>query len=177
MKQILFIALCALSLTAFTTIFLSEWTIKEDYNIRFEGSGATGTFSGLEGTIVFDKANLAASKMAVSVDVNTINTGNTTKDKHAKGKSWFHATKYPKIRFTSERFESSSNGYTVTGTLEMRGVSKAFSIPFAFKESTDGGVFEGQVSVNRRDFGIDGPFISFMVSDEFKVNIRVPVGQ
>lgn len=164
-------------LTAFTFSSLFNWTINEDYEVRFKGGGAEGTFSDLKGTIQFDPTNLAGSKMDVSVAVNTISTGNTTKDKHAKGKSWFHAEQYPEIRFTSKSFQTAKEGYEVSGDLVLHGETKTITIPFTFEENEAGGLFKGTFSLNRKDYGIKGPIMGIMVGSEFQVDLKVPVSK
>lgn len=177
MKTILKLGLLALSFTffAFSSGFVGNWNISDDYSIRFSGTGAEGTFSGLNGTINFSEENLAIANMDVSVAVNTISTGNTTKDKHARGDSWFDAEKHPRIKFRSESFRKTSSGYSVKGTLTLHGVTKTVDIPFTFAKTTDGGLFKGSFTIDRQDYGIEGPWLAFTVGDEFKIDLKVPV--
>lgn len=169
--------LCFFLLSAFTTISIQNWKITDDYVISFEGGGAKGVFKDLKGSIVFDEKNLTASSMDVRVEVNSIDTGNKTKDKHAKGKSWFHAEKYPFISFKSEHFRPTAEGYEVVGELELHGTKKEVVIPFTFEQTKEGGVFAGQFSVLRKDYGIKGPLFGFTVGNDFKIDLRVPVGE
>ncbi|MEM9887949.1 MAG: YceI family protein [Bacteroidota bacterium] len=175
--KIAVVAVVTLSFTAFVWTDMANWNIQKDYEVRFEGRGAEGTFSGLEGEVVFDPSNLSASKMDVSVDASSISTGNATKDKHARGESWFHTEKYPKIQFQSKRFSKQGSTYEVVGDLNLRGVKKEITIPFTFKEQAKGGLFEGNFVINRTDYGIEGPFISFTVAKELEVSLSVPVAQ
>ena len=160
----------SLALPAFTAF--ESYTIADDYAIRFDTRGAEGTFTGLTGTVVFDEDDLAGARFDVTVDATTISTGNATKDKHARGDNWFDVERYPKIGFTSTAFAKTTNGYTVTGQLEMRGVKREVTIPFTFEHQ----VFEGALTVEREDYGIDGPFlIGGTVGDEVAITLRVPV--
>ncbi len=170
--------LVASSLTiALSPYYMSNWNISDDYNIRFSGRGAEGTFKGLQGTVDFDPQNLSNARMDVQVDVKTIDTGNSTKNRHAKGDSWFDAAKYPLIKFRSKRFARSSSGYVVTGDLTLHGTTKEVRIPFTFSERTNGGLFEGKFNVNREEYGIEGPLFSFTVAEEFEIELRVPVSE
>ena len=156
---------------------LADWKIMDDYTIKFSGSGAEGTFKGLEGTVVFDANHLDKSFFNVTVDARTISTGNKTKDRHARGSSWFDVEKYPKIGFESSAFMRVGSGYQVTGMLNMHGIKKEITIPFTFSGDNNSGFFEGNFKVNRKDFGINGPFLAFTVGDEFEVHLKVPVRQ
>jgi polyisoprenoid-binding protein YceI len=165
------IAFCA---SAFMVIGVN-WNIDPNYSIKFSGKKVAGTFSGLSGNVIFDPNNLQTSKMEVSVDVNSIKTGNTTQDDHAKGDSWFHAVKYPKISFTSSSFSKTMNGFVVNGNLTLRGVTKAVSIPFQFSETQGKGLFVGNFKVNRKDYGIKGNAFGFLVGEEFSIELKVLV--
>ena len=169
--SLLTIILASFSLVAFTSLSLTSYEIADNYSIKFDGRGASGTFSGLEGEIVFDENNLDAARINVSVDAKTINTGNTTQDKHARGDKWFDVVSYPNITFKSEKFKKTAEGYKVTGMFEIHGFKKSETIPFTFEDN----VFEGKIIINRHEYGIEGPFFAFTVSDEFEVNLRVPV--
>lgn len=169
--SLLAIILTSFSFIAFTSIVVTSYEITEDYSIKFDGRGAAGTFSGLKGEIAFDANNLEASSMNVKVDATTINTGNTTQDKHARSEKWFDVENYPNITFKSEKFEKTTEGYNVTGMFEIHGYKKSETIPFTFKDN----IFAGKLTINRQEYGIEGPFFAFTVSDEFEVDLRVPV--
>ena len=174
MKFLFLGALTALlSFSAFT--LTNAWNIGDDYIVKFDGRGAEGTFKGLQGTIEFDPRDPAAGQIDVTVDVNTIDTGNKTQNKHARGEGWFAAETYPTIRFQSTRFGKDKNGYTVTGNLTLRGVTKEITFPFTFTPRGDGGVFTGEFEVERKAYGIEGTFGQFAVSNTFEVELRVPV--
>jgi polyisoprenoid-binding protein YceI len=167
--------LIMLSTLAMSSLFQS-WTITNDYQVRFSGTGAIGNFRGLEGDIQFNPTDLNESRMDVRVAVATIDTGNKTKDRHARGASWFDAEQYPHIRFVSSSFRQTKAGYVVEGKLTLRGVTKAIRIPFAFEDATAGKVFNGKFTVNRHDYGIEGPWLAALtVGDEFTIQLRVSV--
>ncbi len=169
--------LLAISSMAFFSFSLLQfnWGISSDYSIKFSGKNAEGTFNGLSGTISFDEKELTKSKMDVVVKANTIKTGNDTKDKHARGDSWFDVEKYPDIRFISYSFEKVGVGYLVKGKLTLHGTTKDVAIPFTFKKDGNNGLFEGKFVVNRNEYGIEGNFFGFSVGDNFTIDLRVPV--
>ncbi len=175
LAQFLGLSLIAFLALAFTPLYFSNWNISDNYNIRFSGRGADGTFSGLQGSISFDANNLANARMNVSVDVKTISTGNNTKNKHARGDSWFDAERYPKITFRSKQFRAKSEGYEVVGNLTLHGTTKEVTIPFTFTENEQGGLFIGTFTVDRQEYGIEGPLLAFTVGDDFEIELRVPV--
>lgn len=177
MKAASFYVLSLILASSFAVRQLNGWRISEDYVIKFSGSGVEGTFRKLSGVIQFDPEDLKRSRFDVTVDVNTISTGNKTKDRHARGKSWLDAERYPMIRFTSSYIARREEGYVVMGTLELHGVKKEVNMPFTFSKNGYNGIFEGTLTVDRQEFGIEGPFLGFMVGDEFDITLKVPVAQ
>ena len=166
-----------ISLTILATVFAftlpQNWAIADKYSIVFTTSGVSGIFKNFNGNIIFDEQNIAASKFDVTVDVNSLNTGNGMQNKHAKSSEWFDAAKYPAIRFVSKKFTKAGAGYIVTGDLQMHGATKEVNIPFAFKRNGNAAKFEGNFNVNRNDFGIGKP--GGEVGDVIKLTASVPV--
>ncbi|CAH1000645.1 Protein YceI [Neolewinella maritima] len=130
-------------LTGFGLYQAANYTITEDYSIRFDGSGAEGTFRGLSGTIVFDPNDLASARMDVRLESATIATGNTTKDRHARGEKWFDVERYPYISFVATDFMRDAAGYVAEGELTLHGVRKTVRLPFTLTETAEGGCSRG----------------------------------
>lgn len=175
MKKLL---LPTLLLSSFLTLFASNWTVTEGYAIKFSTAKAEGTFSDLQGTIEFDPEALDKASFDVSVATATISTGNKKKDKHARGSKWFDAEQHPRIRFVSNKFVETDEGYSVTGDLTIKGITKPVTIPFTFAKTDDGGLFTGTTNILREDYELKGPLLlGGFVGDEVAVSIRVPVAE
>ena len=164
------IALSIIGFSAFTYLN-SHWEINPNYAIKFSGKRATGTFTGLKGTVDFDPVNLSTAKINVVVDATTINTGNKKKDEDAKSEGWFNVAQFPIIEFTSSAFTKQADKFSVHGTLELHGVKKEVDIPFTFVNNT----FAGTFKINRKDYNIKGSGLSFLVGSEYEINLNVPV--
>ncbi len=167
-----FAAIALIAASAFTVIKSQDWKIADDYSIKFDGGDPSGEFKGLKGNVNFDPNDLASSKFDVSVDVATINTGNGMKNTHAKSAMWFDAEKYPVIKFTSTAMTKTDAGYEVKGILDMHGVQKEITIPFAFSNN----VFTGSFQINRLDYNINTAEPKHGAA-EFKVDLTVPVSK
>ena len=172
-KKYLIAAATVFLLSSFGFVLLHHWEITGEHIIKFEGKYAHGVFEKLSGSIVFDPDNLAASKFDVEVDVNSINTGNELKNKHAKSEKWFDAERYPVIRFVSSDISRLDSGYIVRGDLQLHGIARQISIPFVFLRDTGKPVFKGSFKVNRGDFGIGKT--SGKESDSTAIELSVPV--
>lgn len=162
-------------LSAFTITQQLQWEIADDYVVSFDGRGASGSFSALDGKINFNPSDLAASSMDVSVNASTISTDSNGKDRHAKGDSWLDTEAFPTINFVSEKFVRRKDTYSVIGKLTLHGVSKEVEIPFTFTPNKTGGLFEGNFTVSRKDYGIKGPLMGFAVGNDFDISLKVPV--
>ena len=159
----------------FTGLLATNYTIDKAYSIRFSTEGAEGTFRGLSGTIDYDPENPAAGRFDVSVPVETISTGNGAKDKHARGSSWFDGDDHPQITFKSELIRETKTGLEVIGDLQMAGRTRSVTIPFTFEAGTPA-VFVGEFSVDRKNFGINGPLLfGGLVGRQVAVTLRIPV--
>lgn len=159
-------------LSAFTFKSSVNWKISEGYSIKFSGTDAEGIFKDLEGDVQFDNANPESSSFMFTVAVNSINTGKGMKNKHAVSDKWFDAEKYPNITFKSNSVSKQGDAFIVTGNMNIHGVSKEMTIPFAFNDNS----FTSQFSVNRMDFGVGTmKGMSAKVSNEIKLDVTIPV--
>ena len=174
MKKLIFSMATLLVLTAvFAFSVAQKWAIADKYSIKFSSSDVSGIFKTFTGSIDFDEQNPATSKFDVSIDVNSINTGNGLQNKHAKGEEWFDAAKFPAIKYTSSKIVKAGAGYQVTGNLQIKGVSKEYTIPFTFKKAGAAATFNGSFTVNRSDFKIGKP--GGDVAEQIKLDVAVPV--
>ena len=173
--SIAFICIAAL---AMSFAMIQNWNITEGNKVAFKIKSALGsvdgTVGGLKGTVSFDPADLAASNMDVTLDLATISTGNNKRDKDIKEEeTWFDIAKYPKIAFKSSSVTKSANGYTLDGTLTIKGVAKKIQIPFTFSDGAGGGNFVGALKINRLNYNVGKS--TMMVKDDVEVTITVPV--
>jgi polyisoprenoid-binding protein YceI len=149
--------------------------IDKNSSVKFEiknfGINTGGSFTGLQGSIAFDKDHPENAKFDVSIDANTINTDNSARDNHLREESYFDVKKYPRISFVSTKITSASNGtLTVFGKLTMKGTTKDISFPFTVTSNSDGYLFKGGFTINRRDYGVGG---SSTISNNLEVELNI----
>src|SRR5450631_106208 len=148
----------------------SASTVK--FRIKNFGFNVDGSFSGLKGTINFDPDNLAASSFDVSVDANSINTGNEMRDNHLKKEGYFDVKNFSRIRLVSSKpaRAGKDGAFFISAKLTIKNLTKDISFPFTAKASGDGYFFKGEFKMNRRDFGVGG---SSTISDNLDVLLEV----
>ena len=139
---------------------------------NFGFNNVTGSFKGLQGTVQFDPENLAVSRMDVTVDAKSVNTGINLRDNHLRKEEYFDVKNHPHIKFVSSRITKSTKAGTlfVYGKLTIKGVTKDISFPFTAKPIDGGYLFNGEFKLNRRDFKVGG---GSTVSDNLTVMLDV----
>lgn len=181
MKKVLTIAaasLFALTLSAYTVQAVLNWVIsaenaKVKFRLKAHGQELLGSISGAKGDISFDAAKPTEGSINCTVDIASIKTGIDKRDEHLQAKGWFDAAGSPVIRFASTKIEAAKEGYTTTGNITIKGVTKEISFPFTFVSGNDGGTFKGSFMVKRSDFGIgktEGD-----IDDAVTIDLEIPV--
>lgn len=133
-----------------------------------------GSFSGLSSDFQFDEKDLSKSSINASIDASTVNSGVGLRNRHLRNEEqWLNVEKYPRIHFKSTKIEKTSAGFSATGTLTLKDVSKPIVIPFTFSSSGNSGVFKGRFSIKRQDYKLGKPGGS--VGETIQINIEVPV--
>jgi polyisoprenoid-binding protein YceI len=145
----------------------------------------TFRFTGLKADYAYDPANLAATKLSVTVDVNSIDTA-TGGDAFGKkfnseltDESWLDAAKYPVMTFVSKSIQS-GDGRTgkIVGDLTMHGVTRPVTLDVTFN-GTGKGVpggdtragFSAKTVVKRSDFGV-AKYVP-LIGDDVAIDIEV----
>ncbi len=141
--------------------------------IKNFGMRTGGDFTGLKGSIVFDPNALNASTFNVSVNSNTVDTDNGSRDKHLRKEEYLSVEKHPLITFVSTKITKSSSAgrFYIIGNITIKGVTKAVEFGFSATPATTGYVFIGEFEINRRDFGVGGSSVS--LSDNLKVTLAI----
>jgi polyisoprenoid-binding protein YceI len=141
--------------------------------IKNFGVKVGGDFSGLKGTIKFDPANPVAASFDVTIDASTIDTDNNSRDGHLRKEEYFDVAKHKTIHFKSTKVVKSTNAgrYYIYGDLTIKGVTKPIEFGFGVTAKDAGYVFDGEFTINRRDFGVGGSSIS--MSDKLTVSLSV----
>lgn len=167
-----------LSLLLVFTAFTQHYTPVDEgsevgFTIRNFGVNVRGSFTGMEGEITFDESKLATSVFKVTVKSNTINTGIKRRDNHLNQEEFFDTEKFPELHFISEKVTTSTDKdyWFLFGKLTIKGVTKEVSFPFKATKSNSDYVFEGEFSINRRDFNVGGGSIS--MADELTVKLKI----
>mgnify|MGYP000975272134 CR=1 FL=1 len=144
-----------------------------------------GAFNEVSGTATIDGANPSVSSLEVTIQAGSIDTRDANRDGHLTSPDFFDVATYPTITFVATGFEvTGDDTVEVTGNLTIKDVTKPVTVPFEFGGAATDPFgnhrigFEGQVSVNRKDWGLTwnaaletgGVLVSDKVTLEFEVS-------
>lgn len=145
LKQITIILLAVAFIgigTAFTTeitdenLRSTEWEIDRahsaiNFTVNHFFTPVDGTFDDYDADIVFNPEDLDASRLNVTIPVESINTKNDRRDGHLQSDDFFNAEEWPNIQFVSNTIEQTGdNQYVAKGELTIRDVTRDFELPF-----------------------------------------------
>jgi polyisoprenoid-binding protein YceI len=121
-----------------------------------------GIIPRVTGTIDWDQEDVSRSIVDLTLDVRNLTTGTRKRDDHLLSEDFFHAEKYPTIRFRSNHVEPlGKDRVRVAGDLTMRGMTKPVSAEVTISgpaTSLDGDRSLGfalKTRLNREDFNIN----------------------
>jgi polyisoprenoid-binding protein YceI len=144
-----------------------------------------GAFNDFEGTAVIDAADPAKSSVNITIQVASIDTRNEQRDAHLRTNDFLDAETFPQITFASTSIaQKSEDEFEVTGDLTIKGVTRSITFPIEFQGAAkdpfgnDRIGFEGQVVINRKDWGVSwnaaletgGVLVSEKVTLEFEIS-------
>lgn len=147
-------------------------------------SNVRGELRGISGTVVYDPANPANSKIEATIDASSINTGDAQRDVHLKSADFLDVEHFPTLMFRSTSITPIDGGWSVKGDLAIRGVTReiALDLEGPTPEGTDpwGNQRIGAsatTKLNRKDFGLTWNTAletgGVLVGDEVKITVDV----
>ncbi len=118
-----------------------------------------GNFSDVSSTFTI-APEVSDSTAEVSINVASVDTRSKDRDAHLASADFFDAENFPTINFATTSVKESADGVELTGDLKIKDVTASVTIPFEFTGAATDPFgnqrigFEGEVVVNRKDFGL-----------------------
>ena len=139
-----------------------------------------GHFGGIGGTIVWNDADITKSAVNITIDVSTVDTGNSGRDSDLKSGNYFDIAQYPTATFISTSITKTAKGLTVNGNLTLHGVTKPVTLdvegpsgPVSGMDHKPHAGFSATTTFKRSDFDIAPKMPTTMVGDEVQLQIEV----
>ena len=168
MKNIVkvFAAAFTLAIPAFASA--APWSIDADHsNVGFKVrhmmvSNVKGDFGKVSGVVDIDDKDVTKSKVEVTIETTSINTGVAKRDEHLKSAEFFDVAKFSTMTFVSQKVKKAGNDkLKVYGQLTLHGVTRDVVLDVegptrAYKDPW-GNIKRGATAtakINRKDFGL-----------------------
>jgi len=119
-----------------------------------------GSFKAFRGTINVVGGDATKSNVNAEIDIASLSIEPAKLAGHLKTPDFFDAEKFPKAKFTSTAIKAGGeNGatHTVSGNLELHGVTKGITFPAKIKIDADQVSVDAEFAINRKDFSIVYP--------------------
>lgn len=144
-----------------------------------------GVFHKAQGVIDIDDKDVTRSKVKVTIDTESINTGVAKRDEHLRSADFFDVSKYPTMTYVSKKVMKSGEGrLKVVGDFTLHGVTREVILdvegPSAEIKDPWGKIRRGAsavTTINRKDFGLTWNKAleagGVVVGDEVIINLEV----
>lgn len=171
-----------------------SWSVDPDrskieFTIRhFMVTKVRGRFTSCEGALTMDEENPQASFIEGTVEIDSLKTGISLRDRNVRSAGFFNAKRFPQMSFRSTRigpFEG--NSFQVYGDLTIKDTTR----PVAFDVLDKGDMppengrrrrsFDASITLNRKDYGLKwNPLVELgglLVGDEVNGTIEIQMVQ
>jgi polyisoprenoid-binding protein YceI len=141
-----------------------------------------GSFGKVAATIVYNEADVTKSVVSATIDVSTVETGQSARDNHLKTDAFFDVAKFPKATFSSTSVAKDGNKLKVSGTLTLHGVTQPVVLevegpvgPVQGMDKKPHAGFSASTTISRSAFGIGPNFPAAAVGDEVQLTLDLDV--
>ena len=158
----------------------ANWEIDKDassieFTFDHDGDTYTGNFGAWDADIAFFEEDLAASKVAVSVDLSSVGDLKKLYIDSLRAPEWFNSSVQPQATVALSAFEKTDSGYTAAAALTLK--DQTVSVPFEFTltPENDKTVMSGSANFTRNslDLGQDSDPSGDWVSESIRVDVTV----
>ena len=173
--------------TAAPTSAVAYTFSEKSSKLEFVGAKVTrkhdGAFQRFSGTVNLVDNDPLKSSVTAQVDIASITTDTAKLTAHLQSPDLLDVGKFGKATFVSTSVAPSADkkaSHTITGNLQLHGVTKSISFPATLSTSTDAVNVEAEFAINRKDFGIVYPGMpDDLIKDDvlLKLHIHARRGQ
>lgn len=144
---------------------------------HFGYSNPSANFGGVDGTLVYDAADVSKSSVQVTLPLSGLNAFSDKFNAHLNSGDFFESARFPAATFKSTKVEAAGDGkLKVTGNLTIKDITRPVVLDVTLNGSGEHPMrkvqaigFDATATVKRSDFGI-GKYAP-AVSDEVSLRI------
>lgn len=148
------------------------------FRIQHMGAGQFwGRFNDVSGEVKYEEGK--SISFNISIDVNSVDSGNSKLNAHLQSPDFFNAVEFPKMSFKSTSAKAiGGDRFEVSGELSIHGITKQVSVNIeASKIATMGGKtragFEGTFEIKRSDYGMTYGVEQGSIGDPVRIIIAI----
>lgn len=144
---------------AATSAKATPWKLEKGghlgFTAEYSGEAIKGSFSRWDATIVFDPEDLQGSSIRASIDLASVDSGDSQRDDMLRSESFFGVGAHPTAQFVSSSIRAAGEGrYVASGTLSLHGQRKPVALRFSLKIDGDRATASGNATLQRLSFGV-----------------------
>jgi len=125
------------------------------FTAEYSGEVIRGSFSRWDAAIVFDPEDLSGSSIRATIDLASVDSGDSQRDDMLRSESFFGVGAHPTAQFVSSSIRTvGERRYVANGTLSLHGQRKAVSLRFTLNIDGDRASASGSASLQRLSFGV-----------------------
>jgi polyisoprenoid-binding protein YceI len=133
-----------------------------DSKLAFVGAKVTGKHDGSLGKFTGNIVGSDPEKSSVNVEIDmaSLVADDPKLTGHLKSPDFFDVEKFPKARFISTSVRPGGDKgatHTITGNLELHGVTKSITFPATVQMAGDSASVDAEFAINRKDFEVTYP--------------------
>lgn len=164
----------------------AEWSaVSSASSVSFEaiqqGSPFEGQFGSFTAEIDFDAGDPAGGSIVGVVEMASVRTGDSERDRTLLDREWFDPDNHPQSRFESDSIVATETGFRANGQLTLKGATNPVSMDFTFEDTGSGTAahFSGVFELERLQFGVGEGFWSdtSWTSNEVTVTVKLDLEQ
>jgi polyisoprenoid-binding protein YceI len=152
-----------------------------DSKLEFVGAKVTrkhdGAFQTFSGSVTLVDNDPLKSSVTVRVEVGSLKSDDEKLTNHLKSPDLLDAGKFPQATFESTSIKAGGDKgatHTVTGNLQLHGVTKSISFPATIKAGADAVDVDAEFAINRKDFGIVYPGMpDDLIKDDVLLKLQI----
>jgi polyisoprenoid-binding protein YceI len=152
-----------------------------DSKLEFVGAKVTrkhdGSFQTFSGTVTLVDNDPTKSSVTVLVDVGSLKSDEDKLTTHLKSPDLLDVGKFPQATFTSTSIKAGGEqgkSHTITGNLQLHGVTKSISFPADIKTAADAVDVDAEFAINRKDFGVVYPGMpDDLIKDDVLLKLKI----
>ncbi len=149
------------------------------FRVQHLGAGQFwGRINGVSGTFTSGNGAAEGTSFDITVDVNTVDTGEKKLDDHLRSPDFFNVKEFPTMTFKSSGVKGKDGKLEVTGDFTMHGVTKPITAAVEFTGAKAGPMgdragYEAVFTIKRNDWGVSYGVDKGMVGNDVRIVVNL----